>query len=231
MNAKWNQNLFAHTFYERLNPGPQLTFSAHTVFPFQLQHRNSFFAQGAHHGHGVHAPEIAELDNFNDNTMGPMWTLMTPPESVVWLDETNQRLEARATGNGETEGFAVYAPNGWHLDTSQDFGLRIQYHFELKSRSWSELLFALGENPSDIKKTSYNILFAAMRIRKFPMAHTFIVRLKTAIQSMANYFLMGWIQHRIICRAIALLRMPSLILLIYVITHLSTGADNNHKSI
>jgi len=88
------------------------------------------------------------LDNFNDNIMGSIWTMMATNEPNFWLDETNQRLEVRSTG--VADGGALYVPNGWYLDTSQDFGFKIRYHNEVVSETWSELLFALGD-PSDIE--------------------------------------------------------------------------------
>ena len=92
-------------------------------------------------------PSSDYIDDFNDNTMGSIWTLMAPSEPNFWLDETNQRLEVRSTGI--VDDGAVYAPNGWYLDTSQNFGLKIRFYNEVESVTWSELLLALGE-PSDI---------------------------------------------------------------------------------
>lgn len=86
------------------------------------------------------------LDNFDDNVMGSMWTIMAPNESNFWLDETNQRLEFRSTGISEEEEVALYVPNGWHFDVSQDFGFKIRYHNEVDSTTWTELLFALGDS-------------------------------------------------------------------------------------
>ena len=88
------------------------------------------------------------LDNFDDNLMGSIWTMMAPNEPNLWLDETNQRLEVRSTG--VVDDVALYVPNGWYLDTSQDFGIKIRYHNELDSETWAELLFSLAAS-SEIK--------------------------------------------------------------------------------
>lgn len=92
---------------------------------------------------------VSYLDDFNDNAMGSLWTLMASDESDFWLDETSQRLEVRAASTSDND-VALYIPNAWHLDTSQDFGFKVRYHNEVVSATWSELLFALGD-PEDIK--------------------------------------------------------------------------------
>jgi len=68
-------------------------------------------------------------DNFNDNAIGDMWELIEGDEPTkVWLEETNQRLEARSTA-GMSESFTAYVPNQWQLSTSHDFSMQIDWYY------------------------------------------------------------------------------------------------------
>jgi hypothetical protein len=66
-------------------------------------------------------------DNFNDNTMGSLWTYYTEDVSKTWLQETNQRLELRAI-NSLIQNRAAYVST-WAFDTSTLFTMKINFHY------------------------------------------------------------------------------------------------------
>ncbi len=67
-------------------------------------------------------------DDFNDNAIGDIWYLIEDDPTKVWLDETNQRLEGRSTGETD-EGEALYVSKQWQLSTDHDFSMQINWHY------------------------------------------------------------------------------------------------------
>ncbi len=72
---------------------------------------------------------VPRSDNFDDNSKGSMWGWFWIGEgpSTAWLDETNQRLEFRATSEAN-DNTAVYGSVGWGVVTADDFQIKINYH-------------------------------------------------------------------------------------------------------
>ncbi len=67
-------------------------------------------------------------DNFNDNSMDTsLWTLVEWDPTNGWLDETNARLEMRATTAAD-DAAALYISNNWGFLTTSDFSLRLDFH-------------------------------------------------------------------------------------------------------
>jgi len=66
-------------------------------------------------------------DDFNDNTLGDLWDLVEDVPTKVWLEETNQHLEARAIAE-MSEAEAACISNQWLLSTSQNFSMQIDWH-------------------------------------------------------------------------------------------------------
>jgi len=81
----------------------------------------------------VSVPAAAAVDdNFDDNSMSNMWTLVEDDQTKLWVDETNQRLELRSAGPGSASNDALYLSNGtggFQLKTSADFQITIDYSF------------------------------------------------------------------------------------------------------
>jgi hypothetical protein len=67
-------------------------------------------------------------DDFADGKAEPWWMLYQPEPEAVWLKEVNGRLEVEAVAQGENVD-AIYVANGWRLDTTKDFALRVDFHF------------------------------------------------------------------------------------------------------
>jgi len=80
-------------------------------------------------------------DDFDDNRQDPMWSLEVDDASSCWLDETNQRLELRATSKADWLS-ASYLGRGWAIDPAWDFSLRVDYRQEarLGDSTWLSVL-------------------------------------------------------------------------------------------
>jgi len=87
-------------------------------------------------------------DDFNDNTQGPMWFLFEQDSNNCQLDETNQRLELRATTNAD-DLVSAYVSNGWLLNTTNDFQLKVDFHYS--GISWGDgwIMFLLTPTLAD----------------------------------------------------------------------------------
>ena len=81
----------------------------------------------------VSVPAAAAVDdNFDDNSMSSMWTLVQDDPARLWLEETNQRLELRANQPLSASNDALYlsdGPVGFQIKTSSDFAVSIDYSY------------------------------------------------------------------------------------------------------
>ncbi|HUS73552.1 MAG TPA: carboxypeptidase regulatory-like domain-containing protein [Sedimentisphaerales bacterium] len=84
-------------------------------------------------------------DDFNDNTQGAMWELYEQDANHCRLEETNQRLEVWASESAD-DLIALYTSNRWLLDTTQDFRLKVDFHYERES--WEDGSVAFFLTPS-----------------------------------------------------------------------------------
>ena len=67
-------------------------------------------------------------DDFGDGKAEPLWMAYEPEPDRVRLKEVNGRLEVEAVVQTENVD-SIYASNGWRLDASKDFALRVDFHF------------------------------------------------------------------------------------------------------
>lgn len=84
-------------------------------------------------------------DDFDDNRQGDMWSLVGDDLSACWLDEVNRRLELRATNKADSCS-VFYFSNGWAIDPSDDFALRVDFHQDLKLGNSASLSIVLTPN-------------------------------------------------------------------------------------
>ena len=102
-------------------------------------HDYTAVAGGLHFSVGLvaHPASLAVFDDFDDNRRGAMWLLEGDDLPSCWLEEANQRLELRAT-TAANWCSAFYRANGWVIDTSNDFSLRVDFYQEarLGDNSW-----------------------------------------------------------------------------------------------
>lgn len=95
-------------------------------------------------------------DDFNDNLKGDMWELFYLDGNNLWLEETSQHLELRATGVGDIA--ALYDSKGWLLIPSQDFSLKIDFSHNLITYGYTDLMVVLS-NSNEIERN--HLQFAA----------------------------------------------------------------------
>jgi rhodanese-related sulfurtransferase len=67
-------------------------------------------------------------DDFEDGQAGPLWFVYAIEPELVWLEETNGRLEVNTAGANEDVD-AIYAGDGWGLNATKEFALRVDFHF------------------------------------------------------------------------------------------------------
>ncbi len=72
--------------------------------------------------------ERVVFDDFEDGKAEPLWMAYEPEPQRVWLAEVNGRLEVEAVAQDQDVD-AIYAADGWRLDVSQAFALRVDFHF------------------------------------------------------------------------------------------------------
>ncbi|MBN1359130.1 MAG: hypothetical protein JW993_00990 [Sedimentisphaerales bacterium] len=68
-------------------------------------------------------------DDFEDGLAEPLWSVYEPTANVAWLMEANGRLEVLTVGYAGTAN-ALYVSNGWTLDATTDFFLKIGFRFD-----------------------------------------------------------------------------------------------------
>jgi alpha-tubulin suppressor-like RCC1 family protein len=90
-------------------------------------------------------------DNFNDNQPGNLWRFMADDPANCWLQEVNERLELRATGQARMTA-AYYIGNGWQIDPRKDFAFRIDFHCSLRTERTGRVFVGLTPDVGDLKK-------------------------------------------------------------------------------
>ena len=92
----------------------------------------------------------APSDNFNNNIIDNFWFLYEQNHSQCWLEETNQRLEFRTRSSSSGEN-AFYVSKDWRLDLTQDFLIRVDYHYSALTvpDTGIFLMFSKGMGPEN----------------------------------------------------------------------------------
>jgi hypothetical protein len=67
-------------------------------------------------------------DDFEDGKAEPLWMLYEPWPEAVRIKEVDGKLEVEAIAQTEDVD-AIYVANGWRLDATKDFALRVDFHF------------------------------------------------------------------------------------------------------
>ena len=68
------------------------------------------------------------FDDFEDGKPGPLWMSYEPEPQRVRLHEVHGRLEVEAVAQDQDVD-AIYAADGWRLDATKPFALRVDFHF------------------------------------------------------------------------------------------------------
>ena len=67
-------------------------------------------------------------DDFEDGEAGPQWMVFEVDPELVQIKEVNGRLEVTASAAAQNVD-AFYVSQDWRLDVTQDFAIRVDYHF------------------------------------------------------------------------------------------------------
>jgi len=67
-------------------------------------------------------------NDFADGKAEPQWMVYEVDPELVQIREVNGRLETTASAEAQNVD-AIYAANGWRLDATKDFAIRVDYHF------------------------------------------------------------------------------------------------------
>jgi rhodanese-related sulfurtransferase len=67
-------------------------------------------------------------DDFEDGQFEPLWFIYNMEPELVWLEEINGRLQVNTTGAMEDVD-AIYVSDGWWLDATRAFSLRVDFHY------------------------------------------------------------------------------------------------------
>lgn len=75
---------------------------------------------------------LAQSDDFNDDTLGPQWTLLQDAPAELSLSETAGRVQVSATSPASPNTDALYfsgGPAGFRLATDTDFEITLDYRW------------------------------------------------------------------------------------------------------
>jgi The GLUG motif len=101
-------------------------------------------------------------DDFGDGQAEPLWWVSEPYPEHMWVRETDGRLEFQATEEID-DSHAVYVSNGWRLDTTSDFAMRVDFYFAKRTAgdSWVFITLLPSLEPDADEPVARNIDFEA----------------------------------------------------------------------
>jgi len=71
-------------------------------------------------------------DDFEDGKAGPLWFVYEVDPQLVQIKERNGRLETAASAEAQNVD-AFYVSDGWRLDATKGFAIRVDFHFSNQS--------------------------------------------------------------------------------------------------
>lgn len=84
------------------------------------------------------------FDDFNDNSRSGMWKAFEQDHDAVRVNEQNQRLEIAVNRRNGARTSAGYISDGWALDLTHDFKVRVNWRMNALSGRTSEVALAMG---------------------------------------------------------------------------------------
>jgi len=72
--------------------------------------------------------QLVLRENFDDNERNVIWRTYADDSTSCTLEETNQRLELRAT-SAAAGGWAMYVSNSWRFDPNADFSMKVDLQY------------------------------------------------------------------------------------------------------
>lgn len=121
----------------------------------------------------------AFVDDFNDNTTGPQWTVLTD-DSSLQVVEQNQRLEVLSAPSNHPNHDALYLSNGSSpmlLSTADDFEISIDYNFNQVRNTPSGgaslgLVFGVGRDLDGTDSAAIGFFYRRISILGSPVTLT-----------------------------------------------------------
>jgi hypothetical protein len=98
-------------------------------------------------------PKMVLSDDFDDNALGGSWKLVADDPVMCRVEEKGRRLELTAAA-GTSRVSAFYLGNGWGLDATKDFSLRVDYHYVLSAQEDGGVALLLAANGNDVRSAS-----------------------------------------------------------------------------
>jgi len=91
-------------------------------------------------------PELP-ADDFEDGQAAPQWTACESADGLVRVQEVDGRLDVLA-GAPTDESIAFYVSDGWRLDATEDFEVKIDFHFSKSGVGQAKVLIGVTPNPT-----------------------------------------------------------------------------------
>lgn len=82
-------------------------------------------------------------DDLEDGKAGPLWFVYEPEPELARIREVNGRLEASTVGAMENVD-AMYVAEGWRLDATKDFAIRVDFHFSKQGQGDGRVTLGIG---------------------------------------------------------------------------------------
>jgi hypothetical protein len=89
--------------------------------------------------------ERVQGDDFEDDKPEPLWFVYEPEPELAHIREVNGRLEVSTVGAMDNVD-AMYVSDGWRLDVTKNFAIRVDFHFS--KRGPGDGRVTLGVGPS-----------------------------------------------------------------------------------
>ena len=87
-------------------------------------------------------------DDFDDNEQGGIWRAYAQDANTCQVIETNGRLELLTICETQNA-FAGYLANAWRLSPGDDFALRVDFHYDLRTHEKGRINIGLTPNEED----------------------------------------------------------------------------------
>ncbi len=95
-------------------------------------------------------------DDFDDGQKGTLWRLYAEDINNCTVAETNGRLELWAHKTAG-DAFAGYIGNAWRLDPQNDFTLRVDFYYDLKTLAGGRVNVGITPNAEDPRRCGVEI--------------------------------------------------------------------------
>jgi hypothetical protein len=100
--------------------------------------------------------QLVLRDDFDDDQRGTLWRPYIEDPNNCTIVETNGRLELWALETA-SNAFAGYIGNAWRLDPQEDFTLRVDFYYDLKTLATGRINVGITPNAEDPRRRGVEI--------------------------------------------------------------------------